>query len=453
MNEWFQAEEHAERAHRFYEAGQWERALDEIQQALEVNPHQSEWHFGMGMTLDALSRYGEAVHSFEKVIELRGPDVDSLLSLSVNLIRTEQPRRAIDALKQAGELDPECEPSYCFRILACAQLGDHDAAEEMFYMARQLVDECPLCYDHMAQSLMARGLWDKAIWCWQQTLRLEPLFTDASIKLARAHRHRGQFARARDLYLDALRSEPGDVNVLIELGQLLMEMGRRVEAREKFRRALEQDPTSADAELSLGELALLEGHHDAARDHLDAARRMEPDLAGVHLSLGQLAFQKKQLDRARLYAWAELSRPHRGFADSMALAELFIELNVPAPVPRLLAPIINAPDDSVDEEVRANCLFLRGLSRLLSQRFDRGIADCRLALQLDPNHPLALENLALAYIETGSLSRARVFLQRAVALRPHDHHLNRIAVRLITARIKTRGRSIRHRIARLFGRR
>ena len=57
MNDWQDAEDRAEKAQQLFEAGQWDRALEELRAALRVNPFQSDWLFGMGLALDALQRY------------------------------------------------------------------------------------------------------------------------------------------------------------------------------------------------------------------------------------------------------------------------------------------------------------------------------------------------------------------------------------------------------------
>lgn len=53
-------------------------------------------------------------------------------------------------------MDPEFEPSYCNRIITYAEMGQHDMAEQMFYLAQQIDEECPLCYYNIGNSLASR---------------------------------------------------------------------------------------------------------------------------------------------------------------------------------------------------------------------------------------------------------------------------------------------------------
>ena len=174
MNDWVDAEQHAERARAFFQSGQWDKALAELQQAVALNPQQTEWHFGMGLTLDALKRYDEALACYEQVLKLRGNDPDVLTHIGDDLIRLGRYETAIESLQRANAIDPDHEPGYCSRIIAYGKLGDHEQAEAMFYLARQVKDTCPRCFENLGHSLMARGQSDRAIWCWQQTLKHSP---------------------------------------------------------------------------------------------------------------------------------------------------------------------------------------------------------------------------------------------------------------------------------------
>ena len=65
------------------------------------------------------------------------------------------PRRplqdAIKTFERIEQLDATFEPSYCNRIITYSELGDHEKAEEMFYLARLYKEQCPrLLLQHRA---------------------------------------------------------------------------------------------------------------------------------------------------------------------------------------------------------------------------------------------------------------------------------------------------------------
>lgn len=433
MSDWHQAEFHAERAHRFYEAGQWDKALAELKLALSLDPGQSDWHFGMGLTLDAMNQYDAAVEAFERVLELRGEEPETMLHLAVDLIRTDRDARAVEVLSRITEIDAEYEPAYCHRILAHARLGQHDQAEEMFYLARQLIDECPQCYDHLAHSLSMRDDLDRAIWCWQRTLKLDPHYPDASANLARCHWRKGQHERAHELYIQQLRDDPGDVDTLMQTAHLLAEMGRQAESREKARRVLEIDPTVAAAYQHLGEMSLLAGHLEGAASDLEMARRLDPDRTGVRLALSRVAQLRGRLEESRSLIRAELDLTGHHPMQLLDMGRMLIELRMPQPAIDLLSPLVDGEASWLDDDGRASAYLYRGVARLLVQRTDEGVRDCRRALRLSPRNTLAMQNLVVAYLDLGRLGRARYWFGKAMELSPGDAQLQRLRYRLISA--------------------
>src|SRR5437764_14331493 len=99
MNDWSEAEQHVERAHELYQAGRWAEAEGELRAALSLNPYQAEWHFNLGLTLEASERYDEAVTAFKESFDLGRRDGSSALMVGVNFLRAGNAPSAIRWLK------------------------------------------------------------------------------------------------------------------------------------------------------------------------------------------------------------------------------------------------------------------------------------------------------------------------------------------------------------------
>ncbi len=469
MNPWNNAEHHAEKAYRFYESGQWTKALDELKQALAVNPQQSEWHFGMGLTLEALHRYDEAIDSYRQVLTLRGDDAEVLTHMAAAQIRSDRAHDAITTLEALEQLEPDNESSYCYRIAAYAQIGEHEQAELMFYLAQQVNDRCPQCYDHLARSLVVRDQLDRAVWCWQHTLHLDPHYPDAHANLARAYWQKGQLERANHYYILQLREDPGDTDTLLQLGHLLTEMGRRTQAREKFSRVLEMDPTATDAYLHLGELSLLAGRLDAAVTELEMAARLAPDRPGVHLGLAKVAWRRKQTTLAKKYLLSETQRQGHTPGQSLELARMLIEMRLLKEAIHALAPLIKKPtdDDHPDptDQQRAYALLYQGVALILGDNFQAGVRYCRGAIHLGNwgyaklttpsqaekpaasttpgalrhKHPYiaALQYMIEAHLQLAQWGRAAYWLDRARRIEPQNRDFKRLRHRLTWLRYTT----------------
>ncbi len=173
MNDWYDAEQQVEKAQELFEQQKWPEALELLRAAVAINPYNSAWQFNIGLTLDEMERYGEAIEAYEEALTLQPDDLEALNHLGIDLTRVGRFEDAIRNFERIESLDATFEPSYCNRIGAYSEMGEHEKAEEMFYLARLYKDQCPDCYYAMGCSLQARELYDKAIYCWQKTIDLD----------------------------------------------------------------------------------------------------------------------------------------------------------------------------------------------------------------------------------------------------------------------------------------
>ena len=430
MNSWFDAERHVERAHELYESGRWEEALLELKAALHLNPYQGEWHFNMALTLDALERCEEAIACYLTALEHQGDDLEILNHLALDYLRTGQPRLALERLEHAQRVDADDVTSYCHRIMAYAQLDDHDQAELMFYLATQINDEDPRCYFNIAMSLLDRSQHGRAIWCLKQVLRLDPMHGEAYARLGEAHWAQGQRNEAYRCYLEQLRQNPGDIETMIDAGNLLMEMNRPYEAAEKFRRAAEMDPAHPEAHFCLGELAVRTNHLESAQLAFEQTLRLEPSYPAAHQKLALVALKQNRHDDARQHLQKELALDR--YFEHEPTAEEFGQLLLDARMPQhaavLFARLLELrPRDALLCHQMAKALFM-------ADRLEEGARHCRRALRIDPKHETAAHDLVLANLQLGRLRRARIWLSRGIAQRPRDKHLRELRVRLWVAR-------------------
>ncbi len=449
MNRWQDADEYAQQAHRYYQAGQWQRALDALNQAIEQQPDQGEWHFGLGLTLDAMHRYDEAARAFAAAVALGGEEPAALLHLGIDQIRSGQALAAIKTLERLNQLDPLCEMGYVHRILACAQAGRHDDAEVMFYLARdaaenaQRDDASPAAlagaggpqaraaaHDYLAQSLLLRHPTDpdRAVWCWQEALRLDPGHPTAGRHLARTLAKRGQTQRASGCYAQHLDQHPDDTAAGMAYADLLLKAGHTDRAADQYRSALRVDPTLAAAHQQLGELALAHGDTAGARVRFRSAQDVEPQRPGVCLGLARTEWMRGRRDRARTLLHEELRNQGHSPDQLMSVAELLVQLSCFADAIDVLDPLL-PPHAQLHNAPQAQALRCRGIARLALKQTVPGLNDLRRAVRLEPNDVAALERLAAAAIDAGNLAGAAHWLTQGRAAAPRHPGLRRLRLK------------------------
>jgi len=435
MNDWYEAEEHVERAHEHFEAAQWEQAETELRQALSLDPSRAEWHFNLGLTLEAAGRWAAAIRAFLDAHRLEPQEAQAALLIGVNYLRLNKLRRAVQWLDRAHAKKNASADPLVHLIEAHTRLREHDQAEVCYYMALQLpdVDEA-LANANLAESLLLRKKTERALWCLRRAAEIDPELPHIHARLAEAHRSAGKRDRARQLYLAELRVSPGDIDTLLDLGDLLVEMNRSAEAAEKYRRALELQSDNLDAHMALGDLAMREGRVKEALASFQLAQRLDPEdndarrrSADALLRLGA-TIEARSLLREEVRRWR--AQP-RNWNDAALhdLGEILLAADLPVDAMRVLRTLV----DRQREDPAA--LHLLSVSCFESGDRITGMRAARRAVRIDPTLLPALHNLALANLQEGRLLRARCWLRRAAVIDQEDSAIRRIgaALRVRTA--------------------
>ena len=504
MSDWMDAESHADRAFEMYERGMWAEAESELRKALSLNPHQADWHFNLGLTLEAAGRDLDALASYERAIGLADEFPEPLIAAAVVAMRTGRVEAAVDWLRRAIELDGTIEAAHAHLIEAQVRLGQHEEAETSFYIAQYALPEpSALCYAAVAEALLQREKYERGGWCLREAMRINPTLPRLRARLGNVYAALGDSRRALHLYLRDLRDDPGNVDTLLDYGELLMEFNRHGEAAEKFRRVLELEPANVDAHFRLGQIASRTKRFERAMVEFELVLKLDPNYPRIRLALAEVLIARGRRDEARACLIDVIREqaaappntikppknaaknvppdrgdefPERTATDSrlrisgpeapsirideldemdalpwtsserLHLARLLMRVALVREAAELLEQILERPKLSARLQVKA----LRQLSLARFQLGDRpgGVAASRRVLRMDPKCISAMHNLALAAIEDGRLSVAAGWIRRGLQLDRLDEGLRQLRIRLWFARLTgwfgwTRGRIVR----------
>jgi tetratricopeptide (TPR) repeat protein len=432
VNEWNDAEKHVERAHELYEAGRWDEAESELRQAIALNPYQAEWQFNLGLTLDAAGRHQEAAQVFREAYDLDPEDSQSALMAGVSLLSSDRPQDALEWFDRAEKADPGQVQPYIHRIEAYTALGQHDQAEVNFYLAQQIDPKAADAYLAMADSLMDREMYEKAVWCLREAAKLDADLPGVQGKLADVYAATGRLERARQLYLRELRQDPGDIDTLLALGRLLVDMNRPAEAGEKFRRVLEIEPDNADAHFELGLLAERQGHADEALMQFDVVVRLDPSYPGARRRLAAHLHRRGKTDdqagveRLLKRELADFTESPSAFTpeDLEDLGHLLLDNDLPADAVRVFSALV------LRHPGRPESRHLLSVAHFHAGDRAAGAEESRRVLKLDPRHVAAMHNMAMACVHDRRWKRARYWLSQARRIDPDDASIRRLSLAL-----------------------
>ncbi len=437
MSDWIDAEGHAERAFEMFERGRWAEAEMELRKALSLNPSQAEWHFNLGLTLEASGRDPEALDSYERAIELLPTEVDPLVAAGIVANRQNRCEDAIRWFDRALTLEFGCEPAYAHKMQSHLRLGDHEEVEATYYLSQQALDEpSPHCLAVMAESLMERGKAEHAGWCLREAIRLDPTMPRLRARLGSVFAATGQQHRALQMFLRDLRDDPGNIDTLLDYGELLIDLRRLPEASEKFRRVLEMEPANIDAHVMLGQIAMQSGQFEQAYVEFELVARLDPEYLQNRVNLANVLLRRGMLDDARecLCDLHEMVRgaeqPSTSAVDTAQFGSLLLDADMACEAVEVLQQIADDDESSVD--------ILRKLALARYQSGDRrgGAACSRKVLRLNPGCVQSMHNLALAALQANRLFVARAWIQRGLKVDKHDDGLRRLRTRLWMAMLR-----------------
>lgn len=469
MNDWFDAEQHVDRALELFERGRWSEAEQELRKALALHPDQPEWHYNLGLTLEAAGRDSEALIAFNRATELLPEEPQPILAAGMAAARLSRLDEAIRRLESVIRLEPKQELAYAHLIECHCRMGNHDQAETTFYLAQHALEESGLCFAAIAESLTARKLYDRAEWCLREALRINPALPRVRGTLGRVYAASNRSHRALQMYLRELRDDPGNIDALLDFGDLLFEMGRLPEAAEKFRRVLELQPANPEAHMRLGEVALAANRLEQAHLEFELVLKLDPLYPDARTLLGETLLRRSRVDEARECLTQELERLDRvpdtdeGYSaaavppaasdsgpDLVRLGKALLDAGMPEQAARILQSALDGGDAEVE------VLRRLALAYFQIKHTREAVAICRRILRLDPACIEAMHNLALASFQRGRLEVSLAWIRRGRKVSPHDEGLRRLRVRVITrlagCRVRAWWDSLRARRARTVAR-
>lgn len=229
---------------------------------------------------EALSRGGErerALEEYDRALALDPVLVRALRGKVLTRSALGDHRGALDDLRQVLELEPDNPYNVFLRGEHLRILGRHDEAIRDLDQGIRMDPDSAFPRASRGAAHLARGDLDAALDDLNHALRLDPDYAWALARRARLWRaHRDRVRQLADLDR-ALALQPDWAWARCERGDALRVAGRQEEALVDYDRALALDPDYASAYASRGACLSALGRHEEAVADLDRALELRPD--------------------------------------------------------------------------------------------------------------------------------------------------------------------------------
>jgi tetratricopeptide (TPR) repeat protein len=390
-----------------------EGAIAQYQQGMEADEEQKSTY--QKRIIEVLMRQGkraEAARLNEEILKAKPDDPDARgLQASLMLERGDV-QKAMDDLQQVVRSAPENFVARFNLGRAHMAKGEVEQARQQFEQAVRLRPDYIPPQLALAHLHITRREFDMALRTTAQILARDRNNMGALLLQSAALMGQGKFQDSRDLLQQMLNASPNSADVWFQLGMVNLVEKRFREAEAGFQKAYDLSPSNPRGLLGVVETYLAQGRVDAGIQKLQAEAQKHPERSDFHLMLGNTAVRTGRLDLAienfnRLVA--KVDPKSRVAADAyLRLGESYRRKgDLASGIAALNKASEIVPNDAVI--VGTLALTLDGAGR--RDEAKRAYED---VIKLNPNHAIALNNLAFLMAETGDdLNQALTYAQRA----------------------------------------
>jgi tetratricopeptide (TPR) repeat protein len=224
-----------------YKAGDKDRAVALLTQAVKDNPNLAMAHSVLGDLHKEAGNYDEATTQYEALIRLDPYAADNHHRLAVSYHFVNRLRDAAASYLRSVRLDPRDWKSSMNLGLVYMSLGDNNASVEYCQRAANLEPTSAVAHANLGVVLDARGNAAEAEAAYRRSLALDHRQSGAAMNLARNLQSRGRAAEAASV-LQRLVGTADSPSARRRYGDALAAAGRDADALRQYRQALTMDP-------------------------------------------------------------------------------------------------------------------------------------------------------------------------------------------------------------------
>lgn len=342
-------------------SGDLEAAEPALREVIATAPSHAPAHERLGVLLVEQLRFQDAIHCFERVIQLKPNRPEGYVRAGEAELMAGRPKAAVERLSHATRLAPKNREAHFLLGRAYRELGEGALADAE--IARGGGGERELLPDP-----------------WRRGIQEARVTQSARFDLASRLIADGRMSEATIILESLVTQDPGNPDILNNLAVAYQALGRVPEAKPFLRRALQSERGRATTYRNLALVAMAERDPAAALDYAEQAIEVAPTAGAGFLTKGCALAQMQRYGEA---------------LTALEIAERF--------------------DPQLPE------LFLfKGQTLVGLNRWDEAALALETAVAREPRSAKARYKLAVAYGKKGLLDRAVEQLQAAQVLDPTD---------------------------------
>ena len=380
----------------YYAGGELDKATAEYGSLYSAHPRDMQVKKNYVQLLILKDRVDEAAKLNGEILKANPRDVEALVYLGQIQLRRGDANGAADSLQDALKNDPDNAVAHYQLGVAFGQQHNEARAESEWREAIRLQPTLTDAQRALASIELRRGDLDALMQIAQQIITAQPYAADGFLLRAVAEVNGRKYDDAEKDLRKAMEVAPASPAPYIQLGNMRLVQKQFDEAEKFYQKALDKDPASSDGLNGLLNTYFAEKQPDKAVAAANAQIAKSPNNSAFYDLLGTALFNGKRDLKGAEAALRKAVELDKNNSDALVkLGKVEIELGE---AEQALATYQQSIKDNPRE---ISFYILAGELYESQSKWDNAKAMYQQALNIEPNHPLASNNMAYVILQQG----------------------------------------------------
>ncbi len=270
--------------------GSFDKTLEYLGKALEVNPNNDLAIYEAAYCFDLLSLTEEGIAFFQRLIDRNPYSTEAWFNLGVSYINAGLYEKALEALEYSLAIDYEHEHSWFHKGYTLSLLNRHNEAigaykesiaiDETDAMKHYYIGEC---HEKLDDYYHARQWYLKSV-------QIDPDLADAWVGMAVCENETGSPEEAVNYLEKGLTIDPDNVNYLCLMANTCFSTGEHQKAVESYEKAILSDPGDEETWFEYAEALLKVNKQELAHEVMSRGLETLPDHSNMLYGMAAVLF-------------------------------------------------------------------------------------------------------------------------------------------------------------------
>ncbi|NDQ56046.1 MAG: tetratricopeptide repeat protein [Acidipila sp.] len=379
----------------YFALGDVDKASDEFASLYRQYPKDKRLKRDYVQILILRNKLDDATKLNNEILKENDKDVDALVLKGQILFRQKRAPESIQVLEAALGTEPDNPVAQYHLGVAFAQVGNLARAEAAWREAIRLRPSMSEGHQALAAVAIRKGDIGLLKSSAEALVNIEPTATAGYLLRALAKSNSADMAGADSDLRHALALAPNDPAVYTQLGVLRMRQQKNAEAQKFFEQALEKDPGFTEAMQYLVSSDLQQKQPAKAIARLNAQIAKSPNNSYYQAMLAQAYIDAGDAEKAETALNKAVALDNNNVDALLTLAQVQVQRG------SLEQAVANFEKSIKDNPQDARAFLLLGVLEESRHNIPRARELYQKALQVQPDYPLAANNLAYLLVENG----------------------------------------------------